>query len=141
MDYVNTISGLKNKHVEISQAIEINKAELAKLSNDRLAIERALRAFGNCDYAEPPKVYNVIFERGELRRFICDFLREKGKATTSQITLAIIEKRGEDPNDREYYATIQRAVSRALAHMASRSQAIRGKKVDGSVAYMWRLAE
>jgi hypothetical protein len=140
MEYANTISGLQAKRIEIVQAIEVNKAELAKLSNDRLAIERALRAFGNSDYAEAPKVYEIIFERGELRRFVCDWLRVNGQQTTSQITLAIIDKRGEDPNDREYYAKIQRAVSRCLAHMASSGQAVRDKS-GGMKAYGWALPE
>lgn len=96
MEYVNTISGLKSKRIEIAQEIERLKAEVAKLSNDRLAIERALKTFGDAEHVEAPKVYEIIFERGELRRFVCDFLRETKGATTGQITLAIVEKRGED---------------------------------------------
>lgn len=138
MEYANTISGLKAKHAEIQQEVERTKATLAKLSNDRLAIERALQAFGNHDFTTAPKVYDIIFERGELRRFVCDFLRQNGAKTTSEITLAIIDRKGEDPNDREYYGKIQRAVSRCLAHMADKGQAIRDKS-KGTLAYTWSL--
>lgn len=138
MEYSNTISGLKSKRIEIAQAIETNKAELARLSNDRLAIERALRAFGDTDFVEPPKVYEIIFERGELGRFVCDFLREKKGATTAQITVAIIERRGENVSDRDYYAKIQRAVSRCLAHMATKGNAQRSRPSGGG-AYIWKL--
>jgi len=136
MDYANTISGLQRKRGEIAQQIEALKIEIAKLSNDRLAIERSLRAFGVGEVAEPPKFYEITFERGELRRFILRHLRAHEAATTREIVLSIMEARGEDPNDKHRYSRIQEAVSRALAHLADRGGVVRSGSSRG---YVWRL--
>ncbi len=136
MAYANTISGLKAKRLELTKEIERLRSEAASLTNDRSAIEQVLRAFGCTEFENAPRVYNPTFERGQLHRFVCDYLRTHGKGTTRDVTLALIADRGKDPDDREFYNTIQRAVSRCLAHMGTRGQATR----SGSArAYEWRL--
>jgi hypothetical protein len=136
MEYANTISGLQRKRDEIAQEIEGLKIQLAKLGNDRLAIERSLQAFGVGEVAEPPRFYEITFERGELRRFILRHLRAHGAATTREITSDIMATKGEDPNDKPRYSRIQQTVSRALAHLADRGGVVRSGSSRG---YVWRL--
>ena len=136
MEYTNTISGLKSKRTEIMQEIDRLRAEAAKLTNDKTAIEQVLISFGDAEFENAPRVYNVTFERGQLHRFICDHLRAKGSATTREVTLAVIASRGKDADDKAFYAKIQQAVSRCLANMGQKGQAVRS---GDSRAYEWRL--
>lgn len=138
MDYANAISGLQRKRDEIAQEIEALKIQTAKLANDRLAIERSLQACGVGEVAEPPRFYEITFERGELRRFILRHLKAHGAATTREITSDIMATKGEDPNDKHRYSRIQQTVSRALAHLADRGATIRQ---GDSRAYLWDLAK
>ena len=137
MEYSNTISGLKSKRIEIIKEIDQLRAEAARLTNDKTAIEQVLISFGDTEFDNAPRVYTVTFERGHLQRFICDFLRSHGTGTTREITLAVIEERGKDPDDRAFYSKIQQAVSRCLAHMGAKGQALR---TGDSRAYEWKLA-
>lgn len=138
MEYTNTISGLKSKRVEIAQEIERLQSEIGKLGNDRNALDRALRTFGCFEFDEAPRVYEMLFEKGQLRRFICDYIRENGPQTTRNMTLAVISMKGEDSRDTEYYAKIQRAVTRCLCHMAKGGQAVK-EKIPGEQANTWAL--
>lgn len=135
--YTNTISGLQRKRDEISQELDRLKAAMAKLSNDRLAIDRTLQAFGVGEVAEPPRFYEITFERNELRRFILRHLRAEGSATTRDIVLSIMASKGEDPGDKHRYSRIQQAVSRALAHLADKGGVVRS---GDARAYRWKLA-
>lgn len=140
MEYTNTISGLKARRLEIVQEAEKLRAEAAKLMNDKISIEQVLTSLGCNDFQNAPRAYTITFERGQLRRFICDFLREHGKARTKDITLAIIKSQKRDPQDRAYYSKIQQSVSRCLAHMADKGQSVRDRSA-GTLAYTWRLPE
>ena len=133
MEYTNTISRLKSKRIEIMQEIDRLRAEAAKL---KTAIEQVLVSFGDTEFDNAPRVYIVTFERGQLHRFICDYLREHGSGTTREVTLAVIASRGKDANDKAFYAKIQQAVSRCLSHMGDKGQAVR---TGDSRAYEWRL--
>lgn len=116
------------------------RAEASKLMNDKSAIEQVLVALGCTEFEAAPRAYNITFERGQLHRFICDYLRQHGSATTRDVTLAIIEKQSRDPEDKAYYAKIQQAVSRCLAHMGAKGQAVRaGASEHNAKAYEWRL--
>jgi hypothetical protein len=136
MDYVNTISGLQRKRDEIAQEIEGLKIQIAKLSNDRLAIERSLQAFGVGEVVAPPRYYEITFERGELRRYILRHLKTHGAATTRDIALDIMATKGEDPNDKHRYSRMQQTVGRALAHLADKGGIVRTGSPRG---YVWRL--
>jgi len=140
MEYANTISGLKARRLEIMQKADELRAEASKLMNDKISIEQVLASLGCNDFQNVPRVYTITFERGQLQRFICDFIRERGPSMTRHITLAIIEEQGRDPKDRAYYSKIQQAVSRCLAHMADKGNAVRDRSA-GTLAYTWRLPD
>jgi len=139
MEYEKTIHGLQRKRRELIQQVECMKAEIAKLHNQRITVEKALEAFGCHDYKDGPRMHRVTFPRKQLRRFIIDYLRDNGTGATGMITDALMQSRGEDPHDRLYRGQIQRAVSQALYLMGEAGTAERLEMRKGRQGYIWGL--
>ena len=140
MEYEKAIHGLKRKRRALIVETEQLRERLAVLHNQRGTCEKALEAFGVTDLGRDKHVNHHRFRRGELRRFIANYMRENERVSTGQLTAAVMVSRGEDPNDRLYRGEMQRAVSHALYNMSRAGTAVKVEERKGRRGYIWGLA-
>lgn len=119
--YDQTLSGLLRKRAEL--AGEVTEAQ--NTLNDKLvaldAIDAAIRVFrpdlGMADLPErkPAPVHAGV--TSEIRRFLIDQLRERGKVRTLEATDALLEARGIDKRDRVLVTLMRKRVTDAFGRM------------------------
>jgi hypothetical protein len=96
-DRPNTVSGLKAKHKELSALREKYREEIKKLTIDIDHLDAAIRLFDpNADtYAIKQYVTKHRAEKGSVKRFVLNTLRDRGEPMTSrQLTELWAEDRG-----------------------------------------------
>ena len=141
MGYSHTTSGLQRKHRQLTVEIERLREQIAVLHNQRTSCENALKTFGLVPMGRDKKATSPRFKRGEVMRFITDYMRENGGVTNSEITEALMIKRGEDPADRHYRGDIRTAVTNTLRRMANDGVVVRiEERKDGRRGSVWGLA-
>lgn len=112
----NTVSGLVMKHKELSDLRDRYKAEIKKLTVDIDHLDAAIRLFDpNADsYAIKQYVTKHRAQKGSVKRFILNHLREAPEPTTSRaITIAWAEERGL-ACDEATYATLRKRIGAAI---------------------------
>lgn len=137
MEHPQTISGLQRKRKELAKTVEIARDHLAVLSHDLEAIERALAVFGVIELQPTPRVYSTAHCRKEMRTLAIAMLKERGECTSRDITLELIERRGQSARDAKLYEKVQKGVGRALRRLEDRGAVVR-RVDDGRV--IWGLA-
>ncbi|MEL6474602.1 MAG: hypothetical protein AAFQ21_11000 [Pseudomonadota bacterium] len=96
-DRPNTVAGLIAKHKELTALRDRYKAEIKKLTVDIDHLDAAVRLFDpDADtYAIKQYVTKHRAQKGEVKRFVLDSLREASEPLTSrQITEAWVADRG-----------------------------------------------
>ncbi|MBK76925.1 MAG: hypothetical protein CME85_15770 [Henriciella sp.] len=96
-DRPNTVSGLVAKHKELSDLREKYRAEIKKLTVDIDHLDATIRMFDpNADtYAIKQYVTKHRAQKGSVKRFVLNTLRESGEPMTSRkITELWAEERG-----------------------------------------------
>jgi len=140
MEYEKAIHGLKRKRRALIVETEQLRERIAVLQNQRITCEKALEAFGVVNLGRDKHVNHHRFKRGELRRFIANYMRQHQRVTTGQLTEAVMVSRGEDPADRLYRGEMQRAVSHALYNMANSGSVVKIEERKGRRGFIWGLA-
>jgi len=82
MEYEKTIHGLKRKRRALIVDTEQLRERIVVLQNQRITCEAALESFGVTDLGRDKHVNHHRFKRGELRRFIADYMRQQQRVTT-----------------------------------------------------------
>lgn len=112
----NTVSGLVAKHEELSALRDRYKAEIKKLTVDIDHLDAAIRLFDpNADtYAIKQYVTKHRAQKGSVKRFVLDCLREANQPITSR---AITEKWAADRGlvcDDATYATLRKRIGACI---------------------------
>ena len=76
MEYEKAIHGLRRKRRALIVETEQLRERLAVVKNQRITCEAALEAFGVTDLGRDKHVNHHRFKRGELRRFIANYMRQ-----------------------------------------------------------------
>jgi len=113
-----TVSGLVRKRAEIAGQIEIAREHLSVLEQQLAHIDGALTVFGY-DQGRMPikptyKRQQGYFQRGELVRLVLDTLRAKGPSTVPEITAAIMQAKGIDPEQPRAAYDVRHKVAKTL---------------------------
>lgn len=140
--YDQTLSGLLRKRAElageVTQAQEALNAKLVALD----AIDAALRVFRpDLAPADMPERRAAPVHAGatsEIRRFLIDQLRERGKVRTLEATDALIEARGIDRRDRVLATLMRKRVTDAFGRMRKLGM-IEGQRFGSGSEREWRL--
>lgn len=139
--YEHTITGLLGKRSEMLEEAAILREKQAVLANDLEALERTLRMLGyegELGYEERvPRV--SLFYRGELREFVLRHLKD-GPQTTRQLTEALLQNEGKNPQDRRMLADVTRRVGKSLRLMQA-SNFVQRRKPAGEKHYLWYLKD
>ena len=112
----NTVAGLVAKHAELSALRDRYKAEIKKLTVDIDHLDAAIRLFDpNADtYAIKRYVTKHRAQKGSVKRFVLDCLREADQPLTSrQITEAWAADRGLVCDDATY-ATLRKRIGACI---------------------------
>lgn len=116
--FEHTINGLLTKRADLFNEAERLRDRQAELKNDVAAIDRALDVLGftgDLDSIMPRQKVVRLFGQGELLRACLHELRHAdGPMTSRDIARAIVETRGDDPNDRRYLSDMTRRISKCL---------------------------
>lgn len=112
----NTVSGLMAKHKELSKLRDLHRAEIRKLTVDIDHLDAAIRLFDpQTDRgAIKEHVTRHRAEKGSVKRFVLNFIREaSGPVTSRQITEAWAEDRGLKA-DEATYAILRKRVGSCI---------------------------
>jgi hypothetical protein len=130
---------LLGKRDDLLTEAERVSEQLAKLTNDIDALDRALAILG---YVEDLKdragrrKRDVVFGRRGLSKVILGELRNATSPVTNRgIAFAIISKRGEDPKDRTRLANVMKMTAKALQKL--RVEGVMKVEVDEKKTMRW----
>lgn len=141
--YEHTINGLLTKRSELFNEAERLRDRQAEIKNDLAALDRTLRALGyptsDLDALMPRQKVVRLFGQGELLRACLHELRHAETPLTSRdIARAIVETRGDDPNDRKYLSDMTRRISKCLRKEREAGNVI--ARQHSGKALMWKLS-
>lgn len=120
-DRPNTVAGLVAKHAELTALREKYRGEIKKLTVDIDHLDAAIRLFDpNADtYAIKEYVTKHRAQKGTVKRFVLNMLRESAKPLTSrQLTEAWVADRGLVA-DEATYVTIRKRIGACIKTCAS----------------------
>lgn len=112
----NTVAGIVAKHAELSALRDRYKAEIKKLTVDIDHLDAAIRLFDpNADtYAIKEYVVKHRAQKGSVKRFVLDCLREANQPLTSRVITEMWAKDRGLACDDATYATLRKRIGACI---------------------------